>query len=226
VYTKAPIIPGWSWSGFYVGANGGWGWDAKTQDILVTSTPAFGGYPATTAGTSAKGGFGGVTAGYNWQLNAFVVGVEGDFDVAGIQDKFNGRVINVFGDQLTAEKSLKDVSTIRGRLGYAFDKALVYGTGGVAFGQVHDRLSLAIAPTFPVADVNKDGWQTGYTVGGGVEYMILPHVSVKAEYQYVNLGSTTTLSGTPTVPPIGIAFTGNSTDNAFHTVRGGVNWHF
>src|SRR5271163_4980280 len=72
--------PGPTWAGWYVGVNGGYGWDAnaQNQNILITTTPALGGYPATTPGSlDPKGGFGGVTLGYNWQLANIVFGVEG-----------------------------------------------------------------------------------------------------------------------------------------------------
>jgi outer membrane immunogenic protein len=128
----------------------------------------------------------------------------------------------VFGDQLTACKKLDYVSTIRGRLGYAFGNALVYGTGGFAYGAVHNRLFVAFGPPL-AADLHKDATETGFAADGGIEYMISPRFSVKAEYQFVDLGSEK-LSA-PVVPPTGVVLSSNRIDNEFQTVRGGLNVH-
>jgi outer membrane immunogenic protein len=118
---------------------------------------------------------------------------------------------------------------VRARIGYTFDSALVYATGGFAFGEVRDKL--AIAAISPAGDAvvtaartfRRDETDTGFTVGGGVEYLLSPVWSVKAEYQFIDLGSERLL-----------AFIDNGRDRAegsvnfdhtFHTVRIGVNYH-
>ncbi|MGA7327031.1 MAG: outer membrane beta-barrel protein [Rhodomicrobium sp.] len=226
-YKDAPWAP--TWAGFYAGVNGGYGWDADVHNIEISTSPlVLGGYPATTKGTDAEGGFGGGQIGYNWQgvwHPHLVIGVEADIEGSGIEDSFNNRVINGFGDALSAKKSLDWFSTIRARLGYSFGNVLVYGTGGFAFGGVKNQLIdvLTIPPTGTVT-LQKDATATGYVVGGGVEYMISPRWSLKAEYQFIDLGSYKLSS--PEVPPSGFAFSTNKIDNTFNTVRVGVNYHF
>src|SRR5262249_6574018 len=166
--------------------------------------------------------------GYNWQgvwHPHLVLGIEADIEGSGIQDSFSGRSINQFNDRLSAKKDLDWFGTVRGRVGYAFDNVLVYGTGGFAFGGVKNNLVdvLTVAPTGTV-NLSKDSTETGYVVGGGIEYMVSPRWSVKAEYQFIDLGNYK-LSA-PEVPPSGSrVFTTNKIDNTFNTVRAGVNYH-
>jgi outer membrane immunogenic protein len=225
VKAPPPATPTWSWAGFYAGLNAGGGWDADPHNIVISTTPLLGGYPATTNGTKASGALGGATFGYNWQRSNVVFGLEADIDASSIRNSFSPRVINTFGDTLTAEKDLNYVSTIRGRLGLAFNNVLVYGTGGFAFGGVKNNLvdTLLIPPTGTVT-MRRDTTETGYVVGGGIEHMIAPHWSLKAEYQYIDLGSYTLSS--LEVPPTPFTFSTNKIDNDFHTVRGGVNYHW
>jgi outer membrane immunogenic protein len=217
-----------TWAGFYVGVNGGYGWDADSHKIDITTTPPLGGYPAITNGTDAKGGFGGGQIGYNWQgvwHPHLVIGIEADIEGSGIENSFQNRVLNGFGDTLHANKDLDWFGTVRGRLGYAFGNALVYGTGGFAFGGVKNQLVdvLTVPPTGTVT-LQKDTTATGYVVGGGIEYLISPRWSLKAEYQYIDLGSYKLSS--PEVPPSGFTFSTNKIDNTFNTVRVGINYHF
>lgn len=228
--TKAPppppcCAPAPSWTGFYLGLNAGWGWDADPHSIVISTNPALGGYPATTNGTAASGALGGVTFGYNWQLSNVVFGFEADIDGSSIHNSFSGRVIDGFGDTLTAEKDLNYLSTIRGRLGFAFTSVLVYGTGGFAFGGVKNSLVdvLTVPPTGTVT-MQRDTTATGYVVGGGMEFLVAPRWSLKAEYLYVNLGSY--MLSSLEVPPSGFTFSTNKIDNDFYTVRGGVNYHW
>jgi outer membrane immunogenic protein len=225
LYVKAPP-PAPPWTGWYVGANGGYGWDAHVQNIDITTAPALGGYPAITNGTNAKGGFGGGQIGYNWQgVSHLVIGIEADIEGSGIKNGFQNDILNGFGDVLQANKSLDWFGTVRGRLGYAFGNALVYGTGGFAFGGVRNQLVdvLTVPPTGTVT-MQTNSTATGYVVGAGIEYLIAPRWSLKAEYQYVNLGSNTLSS--PEVPPSGFIFSTNKIDNTFNTVRVGINYQF
>jgi outer membrane immunogenic protein len=114
-------------------------------------------------------------------------------------------------------KTFDYFSTIRGRAGYAFDNFLLYGTGGFAFGAVHNRVFVN-----GVADAHKDATETGFAAGGGVEYAITPQISVKAEYQYIDLGSyklSALVLGAP-----GVTMTTNTLENNLNTVRLGLNY--
>ncbi len=182
-YKDGPAYVAVNWSGFYAGVNGGYGWDAKSNDFL-----------------SPSGGFGGGQIGYNWQRGNIVFGLETDIQGAGIEDK------NVFGDK----SKLDYFGTVRGRVGYAFDRTLFYATGGFAYGEVQNTY-VTLAPFGKFSET-----QTGYTVGGGVEYKINPAWSVKAEYQYIDLGASNL------VGPLGQNIGG---DTEVHTVRAGLNYH-
>jgi outer membrane immunogenic protein len=154
-----------------------------------------------------------------------VFGLEADIDASSLRNSFSGSVINAFGDTLSAEKDLNFVSTIRGRLGFAFNNVLVYGTGGFAFGGVKNNLvDVLFVPPGGTVTMQRDTTETGYVVGGGIEYLIAPRWSLKAEYQYIYLGSYKLSS--PEMPPSGFIFSTNKIDNTFNTVRVGINYHF
>ena len=148
------------WTGFYVGVNGGYGETANDGPL------------------SPSGGFGGGQIGYNWQglfgLTPWVIGVEADIQGAGISD-------NTGYGAAYVENSLNYFGTVRGRLGYAIGPTLIYATGGFAYGEVESKGSVA-GLSYDVAET-----QTGYTVGGGVEYKFNPSWSIKGEYLYVDL---------------------------------------
>ena len=130
-----------------------------------------------------------------------VLGIEADIQGAGIDasSTYAGKAYS---------SELDYFGTVRGRIGYAFDRALVYGTGGFAYG----GLKKSSNATGTVESF--DSTATGWVVGGGLEYKITPVWSVKAEYQYIDLGSND-LTG----------FKGQKDDD-YHTIRGGVNYHF
>ncbi|HZV21755.1 MAG TPA: outer membrane beta-barrel protein, partial [Hyphomicrobiales bacterium] len=120
---------------------------------------------------SPSGGFAGGQIGYNWQGvfgmgPNWVLGVEADLQGSGIEDSSSG-----------LKSSLNWFGTIRGRVGYAFGSTLVYATGGFAFGEVENTV-------FPARATET---QTGYAVGGGVEYRFNPTWSIKGEYQFISL---------------------------------------
>ncbi len=195
---KDAYVPVATWTGFYAGVNGGYGWDAsKIGDTLAPWS------------ISPEGGFGGGQVGYNWQgfyHPNLVLGIEADFQGADIKDF-------VTVGSTTVKSSLDYFGTVRGRVGYAFDRALVYATGGLAYGNVTDELSGKIDRTVPFS-VKDETTRTGYVVGGGLEYKISPAWSAKGEYQYINLGQD---DGWAKV---------TSEDYAVHTFRVGLNYHF
>ncbi len=212
-YKDGPAFVGVNWSGFYVGVNGGYGWSANNKTIDFVT------HGATTdfiKGPDASGGFGGGQIGYNWQGGYFgprvVLGIEADIQGSGIGDDFHATSRN--GIPGIVKTDLDYFGTVRGRLGYAFDRTLVYATGGFAYGNVNTR---EIDATI---NFKNDELLTGFVVGGGVEHKINPSWSIKAEYQYIDLGSYK-LNGTDN---LGKTFTSNDLDAAFHTVRAGLNY--
>jgi outer membrane immunogenic protein len=180
------------WSGFYVGVNGGYGWTANDGPL------------------SPEGGFGGGQIGYNWQglfgYSPWVIGIEADIQGAGISDSASDGVTSI-------ENSLNWFGTVRGRLGYAIGPTLIYATGGFAYGEVESKFGIAGLGSASISET-----QTGYVVGGGVEYKFNPAWSVKAEYQFIDLDASD-LNGAG--PLNGSAFSDRSELNTF---RVGLNY--
>jgi outer membrane immunogenic protein len=162
--------PAFSWTGFYVGVNGGFGYGGLSD----------------TNFSSPSGGVVGGTAGYNYQFGQFVVGVEADLDWADLH-RTNSFVNG------TNKFSIDTMTTERLRLGYAADRALFYITGGYAgmetTGSVHDTVYSNYA--------SQDTWRNGGVIGGGVEYAFTNNISAKAEYLYAPMESKSYFSGTP-----------------------------
>ncbi len=159
--TYVPVpAPAFSWSGIYVGINGGYAFG--TGDF------------SSGASVSGVNGFlAGGTIGANYQWGRFVLGIEGDGDWTSL----DGKTIPTCS---TCEVKSTWLATARGRAGYAFDRILFYGTGGAAFGNVQGG---------PIAGPFDSGTQIGWTVGGGIEAAIAPNWTAKVEYLYVNLGN-------------------------------------
>jgi outer membrane immunogenic protein len=128
----------------------------------------------------ASGAFGGGQIGYNQQMGSFVAGVEGDGAFAHI---VHGSGATAFGLPIATSFDDDGLASIRARFGMAFDNILFYGTAGGGWG--HGRIS---ATTTGVT-VSGQAWHSGWTAGGGIEYAIVPHWSVKLEYLHYGLGS-------------------------------------
>ena len=177
---KAPVMvpPAWSWSGFYVGANVGAAYARSSIGDDPSSLIALLG--GNTIAANTTGVIGGLQAGYNWQFNSFVFGLEGDISVASL----NGS--QTLGPFVFSSR-LNDLGTIRGRLGWAFDRVLVYGTGGVAFANLNDQFGNIAGP----ATVGPSSSVTGWTAGAGVEYAFADHWTARAEYLRVGFQNRT-----------------------------------
>jgi outer membrane immunogenic protein len=188
----APIYnaPAFTWTGLYVGANAGYSFGRFTRDGRLFEDP--------------NGISGGGQIGYNYQIGQFVVGLEADLQAADL--KANG------GLTLPAGSSAKVdyFGTVRGRLGItAFERALIYVTGGYAYGQ--GKLSIPLRGS-------DDNMHSGYALGAGVEYALTNNWTVRGEYMYVDLTEKTYNGSTG-------LFVGRS-GAEFSTVRAGVNYKF
>jgi outer membrane immunogenic protein len=159
-------------------------------------------------------------AGVNWQINNFVLGIEGDGDVA-----IGGN--NNFPGFLNPRTNTGFFATVRGRGGIAFDRLLVYGTGGVAFGARRDFGNTFIGTTFgrPAFFTTDSVSNTavGYTVGAGVEYAFLNNWSIKAEYLFADLGRN---RRTFVSPFTGAGVIIDARREQSHIVRVGLNYRF
>ena len=188
-YVKAPIYnPMFTWTGFYLGVNGGGGWGQSSWD--------------RTGNFNLSGGVIGGTAGFNWQTGQVVLGIEGDIDWSGV----TGTTATLCPAGCVTRNDW--LGTARGRVGYAFDRFLPYVTGGLAVGDVKGAIT---SP--PVTILSGTNAQAGWALGAGIEYAFTPSLSAKAEYLYVDLGSSTPVPG-------------DSVELKSHVVRGGLNWRF
>jgi outer membrane immunogenic protein len=228
-----PPAPIFSWLGLYVGVNGGYGW-SQSQTVVDTETfnQAFS-TSAVAGSRSLGGGFGGVQVGANfYQWNNWLLGVEADFELGDIRGS-SAAVVPNFLPGVTANISTSHrvdaFGTARGRIGYAWDSTLLYVTGGFAWGRVNYRFQYADSANF---SANQDAHpaRAGYVVGGGIEQALTwwdPNLSVKVEYQYINLGTQHFTSALLFNGGIATVFSENQdvrTD--FHTVRVGLNYRF
>ncbi len=200
------VAPVYNWSGIYVGINGGYAFGNSNWNSTSGFSPGTGNF-------KIKGGLVGGTLGVNFQSGSFVYGIEGDGDWTNIKGNTSGGACA--GAGLFCQTSNDWLATFRGRLGYAFDRVLVYGTAGGAVGDVKGTF------TSPILSLSTDSTQFGWTAGGGVEFAITDNVTAKAEYLFVDLSNgslncTVAVCGTASVP---VQFDAS-------IVRAGLNFKF
>lgn len=196
------VLPGgaYDWRGFYVGGNLGYGWSPSTGDLNAYSpgysTPAATGGLPSNLGTKASGALGGAQLGYNWQFGTLLLGAEAAIQVSGISKTSTvsypgGGGINP--STSTGKETLDWLGTVRLRGGVLVTpRALIYATGGFAYGGVRDSATNVFSPSY-TGNFSGSNSQTklGWTVGAGVQWALTNRWSVQAEYRYVDLGSTT-----------------------------------
>jgi outer membrane immunogenic protein len=192
-YTKAPVAVAsvYNWTGFYLGVVGGGAWEDSGSPRM-------------------QGGFVGGTGGYNWQTGNVVFGIEADGAWADVSASAAGAVVVPGVGAIPASVSSKTdaMGTVRGRIGWAVNNVLLYGTGGYAW------IDNKVTATLGAVSVSDSKFHSGWTVGAGVEAFFAPQWSVKGEYLYRSLAGETYFGAVPT-----------GTLN-FHTVQVGVNYHF
>jgi outer membrane immunogenic protein len=258
--TKAPALvpaPVLSWTGFYVGLNGGYGWANRTVSYTPNDPAAFlgtcggsgGGTCIPPASFKVTGGLFGGQIGYNWQLSSnWLIGAEADLQWANIEGTGNSPFhLGSTDTNMVATEKMKWFGTVRARAGFIpVTPLLIYATGGFAFGEIQETLEV------PNNVVGGTGAQTGggfryscttggppcftgshsetksgWTLGGGAEYMVTPRVTLKAEYLYVNLGHLTgTTAATTSDGLTPASFTGDFGRVSFSIARAGLNYKF
>jgi outer membrane immunogenic protein len=244
-----------SWTGFYVGVNAGGTFNASSNIALTPSldfgpfpsgfaaAQSIGAYPIFLTGQRKFGFLGGGQIGFNWQFGPLVTGFEADIQGVGARSTSSGALFNgapppanfsapVFGIA-TASRRLDYLGTARGRIGFAVDRALLYATGGLAYGRTElayaGTIGFPSAPTVFLSGASATSRTSfGYTLGAGVEYAFWNNWSVKAEYLYYDLGRHSTIIGgsfTNFAPPTGGFSTASVRDNG-HIIRAGLNYRF
>lgn len=190
-----PVAPGYyvapfSWTGFYLGVNAGW---------------EFANLNASNFGNPNGGVFGG-QAGYNMQMNQFVLGLEADLEGTGSSTTNTYALgTNKFGTHT--------LTTERVRAGFAMDRTLFYLTGGYAGVQT----SASYTDTVFGGSGWASQWRNGGAIGGGVEYAFTNNITAKAEYLYLPFGNANYFSGTPD---------GENSGLSMNLVRAGLNYKF
>ncbi|QPC42449.1 porin family protein [Kaustia mangrovi] len=198
VYVPPPPAPVWSWAGPYLGLHVG----AVDGDISARGEEDPEDFELKL---DPNGIVGGVQAGYNFQFDSIVLGVEGDFSFGDVDDV-------AYPADFRFETQIDWMATIRGRVGWAMDRTLFYATGGAAFADMELKASEG-----PFTDKDTQT-MFGWTVGGGVEHAFTDYLSFKAEYLYADFNKETfTLGGEDER---------GRADLQTHTFRVGVNWLF
>lgn len=199
VYAPAPTTYAqFDWTGVYAGIHAGYAWGQSE------ASPIDDGLPAQDADGFLLGG----QLGYNMQYGDWVFGAEADLSWTGIENDVTATSCNNPPNPACEYVEIDWMSTIRGRVGYAMDRTLFYGTGGLALAGVS-------AIDYDAGPQSASNTHVGYAVGAGIEHAFTDMMSVKAEYLYVDLGSKTYNLGTP-----------DSVDIDAHTVKVGLNYHF
>jgi outer membrane immunogenic protein len=185
-YTQTPMVaPSWDWSGFYAGANAGYGSSRNCFD-LVTAAGTFVGAEGCQ---NATGAVAGIQAGYRTQSNGWVFGVEAQGDWSGLR---GSRVSNAFffaapGDAINRTR-IDALGLFTGQVGYAWGRSLLYFKGGAAF--VGGRYNDVIAGS-GVVGVTVPENRLGGTAGAGIEFGFAPNLSLGVEYDHLFLGTQT-----------------------------------
>jgi outer membrane immunogenic protein len=199
---KAPPIPysSYNWTGFYAGAEAGGAW-ATTQVTEISGGASF---PAGSIydPTNINGGLGGLYAGYNYQINHIILGIDGDYTWADVQgnsrDVSPARAAHI----LLTTVDLNWIATVTGRVGYAMNNWLLFVKGGGAWaGWISNGTQCDATCTTELALESSSETRNGWTAGGGLEYGLAPHITAKLEYDYVGFATsnfTTTVANIAT----------------------------
>jgi outer membrane immunogenic protein len=187
---RAPMATTYNWSGCYIGLNAGGGW-ARTEFVNTVNTTDFGHLlPGEGFAYSYDGFVGGGQIGCNYQVNQWVFGVEGTFDGSSIKGDANN--LAILNDDIFTTK-ISSLATVTGRIGYAWNNVLLYAKGGYAGARVQFSVSdtCCVDGSSPMGAGSQSDWQSGWTIGGGLEYGLTPNWIIGAEYNYIDLGTAT-----------------------------------
>jgi outer membrane immunogenic protein len=239
-YSKASPPREFSWSGLYVGGNAGWlqlednGYPYCLDPTGAMQGPGCSIVPGGQMG--GKGFFGGGQVGYNWQAGKLVLGIEADTQGTSLKASENipgpfaivsPFPINTGPASFAATESVTWLGTLRGRFGVAFDRLLVFMTGGLAMGGVDVTQAYNFPAAVPVPlqyASNTSRTLNGWTFGGGVEWAFLDRWSVKAEGGYYDLGTISTVGASVPATFGGNFLLGKTFETRGAFARAGINF--
>jgi outer membrane immunogenic protein len=237
----APVLVPYSWTGFYIGGHVGGGWSGTANPL---PSPADFGALGLNFSQKGSGVVAGGQIGYNWQLApTWVIGIEADLSAIHIHTRSVDTALRLSGVPFQGAndcpgvqfcsvfmtRDLDRIGTVRGRVGYAWDRWLAYFTGGFAYGRVSYSGDFLICCQFPVSFTDT---KTGSTIGGGLEYALPDswgNWTIRGEYLFVSLGSASATAlqipaGTCNTAPCAVRYDWNHTD--VHIARFALNYKF
>lgn len=226
--------PSFDWTGPYLGLHLGGGWaNADTNSFPLPDAATFGILPAGWS-QQPTGVMGGLQAGYDYQMGCWVPGIEADFSGSGISGtKTVSPILGQDGTPipgggaLTSHEAIDWFGTLRLRLGYTVTHSLlVYGTGGLAYGNVSSSANTDLGPLLPISyPASVSGTTVGWAAGGGVEYALSKCWTVRVEYLYVDMGSLSAIANPNMVlePPTQVGYKWQLKENI---VNVGINFMF
>jgi outer membrane immunogenic protein len=216
-------VPAYSWTGFYVGGNVGYSWGRanndwnfyapgtnKPPDQFICAPTGLAFCASGSDSSKLSGAIGGLQAGYNWQMENFLVGIETDLQLSGQKGDQIFNAANNATVSAPYTQKLTWLGTLRGRVGFTANRWMAYATGGLAYGRVTvdgSATTLGLTPcsptggSTPIVTCPLAGWSNGFTkvgwtVGAGVEGAITNNWSWRVEYLHVDLGKMNTAIAT------------------------------
>ena len=198
----APTPAYYDWTGLYIGLNAGY------ASGTLSETPSDG---SGSGSASITGGIGGAQIGYNYQIGGVVLGFEADFD---------GSMANksITAGSASGTTQIPWIGTLRGRVGYAFDRLLVYATAGGAATQLLSNVNVGALGSASTSETSG-----AWTAGGGIEAAITDNLSARVEYLYLDTDNITVAQVGGTPPPPVVTVNGRLQDSL---VRAGLNYRF
>jgi outer membrane immunogenic protein len=191
----------YDWTGLYIGLNAGY------SSATMSETPSDG---SGSGSATMPGGIGGAQIGYNYQIGGVVLGFEADFD-GSMATK------SITAGSVSGTNQIPWIATLRGRVGYAFDRILVYATAGGAATQVLSTVNVAA-----LGSASTSNTTGAWTAGGGLEVALTDNLSARVEYLYLDTGNIPVAQVGATPAPF-VTVTGRVQDNL---VRAGLNYRF
>ncbi len=235
------LAPVFTWTGFYLGVNVGAAWNGNdncpgyydytsSTGLVGSRVSAFG--PACNSDDTAFTA--GIQGGFNWQMGAVVFGIEGDVNWLGNDNKLGFNGYSYGGNYYSLEASPRSnmLGGLRGRLGWSFDRALLYMTGGAAFRNSTNSDSVYVysAPVngtlLATYSTNSDRNNVGWSLGGGLEWAFTNNVSLKVEYLHTQFDRGHGVYVTSTSGYTGHVFRNDNSTDSIDVVRFGINYRF
>src|SRR5262245_21975906 len=194
-------MPYSNWSGFYIGGHAGAGWSEGSDSAFI----------------------GGGQIGYNWQFAPnWLIGIEGDISATGFSDSASGVLVGIAPTTVgTISADLNWLASVRGRLGYTWDRFMLYFTGGGAWA---DFDGTATATNINgTLGANFGGTLSGWVIGGGGEWMFAPNWTLGVEYLHYEFDN---INGTVNIPGTAVSFSGSGDLGSVDVVRARLNYKF